>query len=357
MYDMPLSVPSAVFEPGWVDRMRDSIAVSEFSPEAAIITGVFFGGFAVFVALAYFVKSRARDEVRLTPLSWITDADKIRETFLFALRRRSKIRLTFSRDATAGAFTDAALTEVYSDSLVLELSATVRANRGWIGKLVECDFRLRQDPATEQWHFYNFVAEIRDVRVVPEQYALVTLSLPSRLEMEQKRAFLRVEPPRADVRELDAWPESHLRTEPRRPDDPQTWGRPHLSLTEATAPDMTVENLSGGGMRLFLRGEALRAASAMLTPGLRIYLSLRLAERQAPDGTVLFRLSCQVQNVYASETPDGGKAFGLRFMGHAEPAPENPGRLEWKAPQGGGVPGVDDWAYAKHLDMYRSRGQ
>jgi len=357
MYDAPWIDFSALFEPGWVDRMRDSIAVSDFSPEAAIITGAFFGAVVVFVALALLLKSKAKDEPHLTPLSWITDREKVREIFLFALRRRSKIRLTFSREVTTSAHTDAALAEVSSDSLVLELSAAIRANQGWIGKLVECDFRLRQNPATQQWSFYNFVAEIKDVRVVPEQYAQLIVTLPARLEMEQKRAFLRVEPQRTDVRELDVWPESHVRSEPHRPDDPQSWGRPHLSLTETTAPDITVEDISGGGVRLFLRGEALRTGHVMLTPGLRIYLSLRLSDPREPDGSVLFRLSCQVQNVYASDTPDGGKAFGLRFVGHGAPVHDAPSRLEWRAPQGGGVPAMDEWAYAKHLDLYRSRGR
>ncbi|NDY55373.1 hypothetical protein G3N56_01265 [Desulfovibrio sulfodismutans] len=357
MYDAPWHVPSALFDPGWVDRMRDSTAVSEFSPEAAIITAVFFGVFVVLVATAFLVKSRGAGEVRLTPLTWITDTAKIREIFLNALRRRSKIRLTFSREDATGVFTDAALSEVYSDSLTLELSATVQANRGWIGKRVECDFRLRLDPAAEQWNFYTFVAGITDARVVPGQFAQVTISLPSRLEMEQKRAFLRVEPGRADVRELDIWPETHVRDEPHRPDDPETWGHPDLTLTETTAPDIALDNVSGGGLRLSLRGDALRTGLTLLTPGRRVYLFLRLADRQAAGESILFRLACQVMNAYAADAPDGSRAFGLRFVGFGEPAADNPARLGWKALQGGGVPAVDDWAYAKHLDMYRARGK
>ncbi|MEF3697265.1 hypothetical protein [Desulfolutivibrio sp.] len=357
MHDAPWFVPSALFDPGWVDRMRNSIAVSDFSPEAAIITAVFFGGFAVFVAFAFLVKSRSTGEVRLTPLTWITQPDTIRDIFQSALRRRSKIRLTFSRDESMGAFTDAALSEVYSDSLILELSAGVQANRGWIGKRVECDFRLRQDPTTEQWNFYTFVAEITDVRVVPGQFAQITVSLPRCLEMEQKRAFLRVEPGRADVRELDIWPETHVRGDPHRPDDPETWGHPDLTLTETTAPDINLDNVSGGGMRLSLRGDALRTGLTLLVPGRRVYLFLRLTDRQAADESILFRLACQVMNVYAADAPDGSRAFGLRFVGFGEPAADNAARLGWKAPQGGGVPAVDDWAYAKHLDMYRARGK
>ncbi|MDQ7831274.1 MAG: hypothetical protein RDU30_06055 [Desulfovibrionaceae bacterium] len=357
MNHAPWIVPSALFEPGWVDRMRDSIAVSDFSPEAAIITAVFFGGFAIFVAVAFLVKSRATGEVRLTPLTWITQPDKIQDIFQGALRRRSKIRLTFSRDDSTGVFTDAALTEVYSDSLVLELSAGVRANRGWIGKLVECDFRLRPDPATEQWHFYTFTAEIKDAKTVPDQFAQITVSLPRRLEMEQKRAFLRVEPGRADVRECDVWSETRVRGEPHRPDDPETWGRPELSLTEATAPDISLDNISGGGLRLSLRGDALRTGLTLLTPGRRVFLFLRLDDRQAADGSTLFRLACQVMHAYAADAADGSRAFGLRFVGFGEPAEDNPARLGWKASQGGGVPALDDWAYAKHLDLYRSRGR
>ncbi|KUG30065.1 hypothetical protein ASZ90_000034 [hydrocarbon metagenome] len=357
MYDSPWIVPSALFDPGWVDRMRDSIAVSEFSPEAAIITVVFFGGFAVFVAVSLLIKSRAREEVRLTPLTWITEPDKIRDIFHNALRRRSKIRLSFSRDDASGVFADAALAEVYSDSLILELSADIRANSGWTGKRVECDFRLRPDPATEQWHFYTFVAEIKNARVIPGQFAQVTISLPGRLEMEQKRAYLRVEPGRADVRELDIWSEPQVRGEPHRIGDPETWGHAEVTLTETTASDISLDNVSGGGMRLSLRGDTLRAGLTLLTPGRRVYLFLRLADRLGPGGTTLFRLACQVQNAYSANAPDGSRAFGLRFVGFSEPAPDNPAHLQWKAPQGGGVPAMDDWAYAKHLDVYRSRGK
>lgn len=356
MSDLGGLVPLSLFEPGWVDRMRDSIAVNQFSPEAGILTAVFFGSFAVFVALGLLMKSRAEKEKPGIPLTWITDPPRIAEIFDAALRRRSTFRVSFSREQTSTAFTGAALVDVALDGLVLEMSPTVRANRAWIGKLVECDFRLRLDPTKEQWSFYNFIAEIKDVAVRPDEFALVTISLPSRLEMEQKRAFLRVQPPRRDVRECDIWPQAHFRTEERRLEDPSTWGPPHLGLTEATAPDIEIQDISGGGMRLQLRADALRSAIPLLEAGRRIFLFLRLADPGEPEGMV-FYLASRVQNVYSGQDQDGSRAFGLRFVGFGEPDPERPEFLVWRPPQGGGVPAVDEWAYRKHLEIYRSRGR
>ncbi|QLA16708.1 hypothetical protein GD605_11600 [Desulfolutivibrio sulfoxidireducens] len=355
MSDALWLVPLSLFDPGWVDRMRDSTSFNRFSPEAAILTAVFFGGFALFVALGFLFKSRAEKQTRHIPLSWITDKDKIDGIFAMALRHRSKIRVSFSREETASAFTGTALVDVLPSGLVLEMSASVRANRAWIGKLVECDFRLRLDPKKEHWSFYNFVAEIKDVAVRPDDCALVTVSMPSRLEMEQKRAFLRVNPPRRDVKECDIWPPAHFRAEGRRLEDPATWERPHLGLTEATAPDIEIKDISGGGMRLFLRADALRSGQGLLEVGRRIYLSLRLADPGAPEGAA-FYLSCRVQNIYPGDGPESGKAFGLRFVGFGEPDPEHPPLLVWRPPHGGGVPAVDEWAYRKHLELYRSRG-
>lgn len=355
MIDALRLVPVSLFEPGWVDRMRDSIAVSQFSPEAAIITAVFFGGFAASVAVGLLLKSRAEKPIRTIPLTWITDRGRIDAIFATALRHRSKVRVSFSREEATAAFTGAALADVLPDGLVLEMSATVRANRAWIGKLVECDFRLRLDPQKEHWGFYNFVAEIRDVSVRPDEFALVTVSMPSRLEMEQKRAFLRVQPARRDVRGCDVWPQSHFRAEGRRLEDPATWERPHLGLTEATASEIEIRNISGGGMRLSLRGDALRAGHLLMEIGRRVFVSLHLADPSSAEGAAFF-LACRVQNIYPDDEGEGGKAFGLRFVGFGEPDPERPGLLVWKPPRGGGVPAVDEWAYRKHLEIYRSRG-
>ncbi len=356
MSDLGGLVPLSLFEPGWVDRMRDSIAVNQFSPEAGILTAVFFGSFALFLALGFLHKSRAEKEKPGIPLTWITEPHKITEIFDTALRRRSTFRVSFSREQTSTAFTGAALVDLALDGLVLEMSPTVRANRAWIGKMVECDFRLRLDPQKEQWSFYNFVSDIKDVTVRPDEFALVTISMPSRLEMEQKRAFLRVQPPQRDVRECDIWPQAHFRAEERRLEDPSTWGQPHLGLTEATAPDIEIRDISGGGMRLQLRADALRSGLPLLEAGRRIFVRLQLADPGDPEGMV-FYLASRVQNVYSGQDQDGSRAFGMRFVGFGEPDPERPGFLIWRPPQGGGVPSVDEWAYRKHLEIYRARGR
>ncbi|WP_300164198.1 hypothetical protein [Solidesulfovibrio sp.] len=347
----------SLFEPGWWNRMLDSTTSGHPSPEALILTvGIFGLAFAV-IAAGFLIKIRIGNS-DASPTTWIVRPGEIRALLDTALTQRSKMRMSFVRDDPGARSTDATILSVDpARGIELEMTSLVRATQGWVGKLVACDFRLRLDPRKDYHSFYNFVSSIQAVRLANDDFVHMTLSWPKHLELEQKRAFLRVEPPRSFVLELELWHEVAIKQVRGRFGNPATWGQPLLRLDPRLEPPaMEVRNLSGGGVRLEVEGELLQGHKALFEPSNRFLMRLVLAEPEA-DQPLEFFLALRLQNAYGDPGTAGKKAFGLRVLSFGVPA-DAPGGdvLSWK-PAATGVPPLDDWAFRRHLAMYRSRGE
>ncbi len=352
MFAVP-PLPNALFEPGWWDRMADDTNRSVFSPEAAILTVLFFGVFIAVIVVVYFVNIDFRKK-DLTPPSWITNTREILKIFNTALRQRSKMRVSFQREDRGAPSTDGSLVEFSPKGLILELTSIKSLNVHWIDKVVECDFRLRPEADSERQVFYNFTVKILDISKTPEDFVRIRTAPPSHLEQEQKRATLRIEPPQSLIRECSLWRRETVRAHGRA-DDPETWGDPFLDLETAEPDEITVADISGGGMRLDLKADIVKKTQAAFDSGGGFYLALSLVN---PDtgGPLRFLLNAKLQNVYSSKETPGLRSFGLLFAGYGESAPEPPHLVVWKAAGAGGVRDLDDWVFSRHLDLYRSKG-
>lgn len=346
---------AALFEPGWVDAMRDSITRGQTSPEGLILTAALFAAFGLFIALGLLVKIRFRKEEKPPPIAWITKASAIRDILGKALTERSKVRISFAREDPGAKSTDAVLESMTADRLVFELSSIQTVNAAWIGKSIDADFRLRPDPGRENQVFYSFMTEIVDLRRGQDGFTRMSASLPSRLEMEQKRAFLRIEPQRSLIRVLTLWHEDHIRSAKGRFDDPSTWGDPIFELTPENAPCVLVADISGGGMRLEAQKNELRCSRHMLEAGQRLFLRLGLFDADSA-AVETFLLGVKVQNVYVEGELPGALPFGLRFMGQGiRKEPDKP-FVSWLPCGAAGIQGIDDWVFKRHLEIYRGRG-
>ncbi|MHC1788879.1 PilZ domain-containing protein [Solidesulfovibrio sp.] len=346
----------SLFDPGWWDRMLDVTNSGRASPEALILMAAMFGTFFVLIALGLLVKVRFKPTDSV-PSTWITRPGEIRALVDTALTQRSKVRVSFVRDDPGARSTDAAIiTASPGRGIELEMTSLVRANQTWVGKLVACDFRLRLDPHRDLHSFYNFVAPILAVAKAGDNFIHMTVDWPHRLELEQKRGFLRVEPPRGVILELELWHESTIKNVNGRFGDPTTWGRALLRLDpRLDTPDIEVRNISGGGLRLELQHEAYRRQLKLFEPGARFIVRLLLAEPEAGQ-PMEFHLALRLQNIYGEPQAMGLVAMGFRIMSFGVPG-DTPGEtLSWK-PAAAGVPALDDWAFRRHLAIYRKRGE
>lgn len=346
-----------LFDPGWWDRMLDSTTSGHYSPEATILTVAIFTVFGLCIAAGLFLKVNFR-RTESPPATWIVRPGEMRAILDTALHQRSKVRVSFVRDDPGARSTDAALLAVDpARGIELEMTSLVRATPSWVGKLVACDFRLRLDPRKDYYHFYNFVAPIRALRKASDEFVHMTVQWPAHLEMEQKRGFLRIEPPRALVLELELWDENSIKNARGHFGSPASWGEALLSLnTRQDPPNVEIRNISGGGARLEIPSEAIGHHQELFEPGNRFLMRLVLAEPEAGQ-PVEFHLAMRLQNAYGDPGISGKKALGMRFVSFGVPVDAPPlGGLSWKTAVAG-VPALDDWAFRRHLALYRSRGE
>jgi len=351
-----LPVFLTLFDPGWWNRMLDSTNSGHFSPEATILMGGIFALVGLCLAAGFLVKIRiGRQET--PPSTWIVRPGEVRALLDTALTQRSKVRVSFVRDDPGARSTDATILSADPRrGIELEMSSLVRANAAWAGKLVACDFRLRLDPRKDYHSYYNFVSPVLSVRKAGDDFIHMTVAWPTRLELEQKRGFLRVDPPRTFVLELELWHENTIKNSRGRFGDPATWGPPLVRLDpRREIPVVEVRNISGGGLRLEIQAEALRREHALFEPASRFLMRLVLAEPEA-DQPMEFHLALRLQNAYGDPGFTGQKAFGFRFLSFGVPSDALGDSLSWKT-AASGVPALDDWAFRRHLAIYRSRGE
>ncbi|WP_428568341.1 MAG: hypothetical protein ACP59X_09285 [Solidesulfovibrio sp. DCME] len=347
---------TSLFDPGWWDRMRDSTTSGHISPEALILTAVVFGLAFLVIAAGFFIKIRF-GRADAPPTTWIVRPGEIRALLDTALTQRSKVRVSFVRDDAGARSTDATILSVDPvRGIEMEMTSLVRATPSWVGKLVACDFRLRLDPRKDYHSFYGFVSAIAAVRLAGDDFVHMTVTWPKHLELEQKRGFLRIEPPRNFVLELEVWHENTVKTAHGRFGNPSTWGEPLLRLDPRLEPPLIeVRNISGGGVRLEVLSEGLQGHKALFEPTGRFLMRLVLAEPEA-DQPLEFHLALRLQNVYGDPGSAGKKGFGFRIVSFGVPSDAPGDALSWKT-AASGAPALDDWAFRRHLSMYRSRGE
>lgn len=349
-----LPVFQGLFDPGWWDVMLDSTTSGHFSPEATILTVGIFVVAGGFIAAGFLLKLNFR---QATPAdtSGIENPAKIRALLETALTQRSKMRVSFVRDDPGAHSTDATILSVdRARGIELEMTSLVRASQSWVGKLVACDFRLRLDPRRDYHNFFAFVVPVLAIAKAGDDFVHMRVAWPKRLELEQKRAFLRIEPPRNAILELELWPELAARGSQGRLTDPATWGDPLLRFDpDQAGPDMELSNISGGGVRLDIQDLNIRRQGSLFEAGARFLMRLRLAEPET-DEPLDYYLALRLQNIYGDPDAAGRKAYGFRFLSVCPP-PTEEGVLSWKSATAG-VPGIDDWVFRRHLEVYRARG-
>jgi len=80
-----------------------------------------------------------------------------------------------------------------------------------------------------------------------------------------------------------------------------------------------------------------------------------LAEPGEDDVLTIFALA-RVQIIRQEAKVEGRHRLGLRFVRQGILVDRKLTRLRWQAVEEDGIREVDDWVFARHLDIYRQRG-
>ncbi|WP_027192902.1 PilZ domain-containing protein [Megalodesulfovibrio gigas] len=306
---------------------------------------------AVGVGLFNFIRRRLRG--RAAPVGLIIRPQEIRTVLDRAIQERSRLDLRFLPADSSRKTMPCALLDMTATALTLDPPSFVEVRPDWMGRQVECFFRH----LTPKGHilFYTFESTVLGVNSRGNRTAQLDLALPAVMRLEQKRSFLRIDPPSQYFLGLALWLDS-LDAGVFPPPNIKTWGRPALVFApDKSRSPVMISNISASGLRLSIRHEAARQARLAPQLGGRMLILLDLYEPET-ERKKRFWLRCRLQNIHEDfSTRD--LEIGLQIIAFGRPMlDEVPYELAWHAVGEDGVESLAVWVMRRHLELYREKG-
>jgi hypothetical protein len=343
------------FDSDFFVRMLDDIAHNRFSPEGMFLVLAFFGLFGAAVGILLSIKPKIKRTVDAATSNWIIHRTAINDLLHTAVSQRSKVRLSFHRDDKRSRSTDAVFEDISEQGFVLELSTVRKLNRAWIGKLIDCDFRVKEKKS-DVFNFYHFVAEILDIRMGGDEILRLHAAFPLRIEASQKRSNLRIDPPDRLIPVFRVWRAAAVTSGKATELDYESWGEPHFDLVPGRLENQgEIIDLSGGGMGLETVIHVLDDGPHRLAVSDDLYIRVHLVEPDEDMPMMVFILA-RVLVIREEAKVEGRHRLGLRFVRQGKETDPKLTRLRWQTVDEEGIREVDDWVFNRHLELYRQRG-
>ncbi len=173
----------------------------------------------------------------------------------------------------------------------------------WVSVPITMFFPVSKDGVPTFYHF-SAVAHAADRR---ENFTELTFALPPAITPGQNRAFLRFAPPKPLIRGVDLWLMQGSRPLP-------LYGKelpePFLQYQAHGNTNMVLENISAGGMRIFIHEHGMGYNAESFKPGSHLLFFLTLVSKKKKDSKKI--PLPQVQNVkldQAGKAPMQGPAI------------------------------------------------
>ncbi|MCA1944184.1 MAG: hypothetical protein LDL30_02725 [Desulfovibrio sp.] len=317
----------------------------------------FLGMLAVLVALAVcvglfnFIRRRLRGQP--PPVGLIADAKEIRALLDQALVERSRMDVKFLPADGSRKSMPCSLVDMSGNTLTLDPPSFVEARPDWMGRQVQCFFRL--NTAKGQTLFYTFETTILGVDARGDRTARLLAAVPPVMRLEQKRSFLRIDPPQQYFLGLALWRD---RWEPSTlpPSNIKEWGRPPLVfMPDKSRNPVMVSNISASGLRLSVRPDAAKEVNLAPQVGSRVLILLDLYDPDT-ERKRRFWLRCRIQNLH-EDFNTHNLELGMQIIASGRPILEEiPYELAWQAVGEDGVEPLAAWVMRRHLELYREKG-
>ncbi|UZP68202.1 hypothetical protein N1030_04275 [Desulfovibrio mangrovi] len=295
---------------------------------------------------------RSKKNTVYIPHGWVLEPQSIQKNLNEAMELRSKMELQFHSESNRRRSTFCSLYEMSADTVTMECSTLKNISRNWLGKYVDCYFRI-QDEHHNPLH-YMFTSPIIGIRPVGNDICHLNLAMPNKLELKQKRAALRVDPPDQYIMGIALWPEKLL-SDATHDMNFKNWGKPVLSYIPGKRAEIRLVNVSAGGLKLHVKRQNAKECGLSFNIGDRLFVLLDLWEPEAGQRN-RYWLLCRLQMPYIDfETRDVD--LGLQFMRRAEIVDNSNGELFWLSPlRDNEVDEIGNWAMKRHLELYREKG-
>ncbi len=315
-------------------------------------------GIVVLAAIALYLAGKAYNSLKSRlrrgdfPAYWIVRRPEIQCILQQALDQRSKFEIKFLPSDYARPIATCSLEKINQHALQFDIGPEVSVSKRWLNRTVEFYFRIQG--GKRQHVYYRFTSPVVGVKRLGDRGSLFLVEPPPKIELQQKRAFLRLEPPSQYLLGCAVWQES----ERQRPEQLKTWGRPILVYNpDELSNPINVEDISAGGMRLLVTRQIMKKLKLKFTMAQRLYVMLDLYD---PDSSRKrrFWLQCRVQHVYEDfETRNA--EYGLQFMAYGQLRKkdgEPTQQVEWKQTGQEGIELLGSWVMKRHLELYRDKG-
>lgn len=297
----------------------------------------------------YAVKSRSAP-----PAHWIWRRPDLDRIFDQLMAQRAKVDLCFMNQGRRSACRACSLEDVRGEALDLELSSIKDANQTWIGRKVECLFRLANPKHPTQSTFYSMSSEIMGIKKLGSGAGVITVQFPEKVEISQKRMHLRLEPPTNLLLGMAIWPEQ-LAPSGAEERQIKNWGKPRLIyVTGETANPFHIENLSGGGIRVGVERDTIKDSGLDFEIGQTYILLLDLHEPE-DQRKLRFWLMGRIQNRY-EDFETRKLSFGMQFTRQGKRLTEPKNEIRWQRVPEAGIDDLGNWVVKRHLEMYRRSG-
>lgn len=315
-------------------------------PEGDLILATI--GLVVVIVLSYALWRRWRGgDAR--PLSGSTTLPRdISRILTQAMDLRSRIDLSFHPITTSRQTMSCALFDVSPQGVILEMPLGVNPSPGWIGKLMVCYFRIPRE--NKPPYFYTFVSNVAGIHQKGDIHYL-TLAVPAKVELGQKRKHLRLEIPSSDIRDFRIWPAAEDGTF-HFESDPSKWPEPLAVYTRDVHDGLRVLDLSGGGIKLAFDPHRYLGLDDFVAhhPVLFMRLELKPTDNSSfPPYIVAARLRTKAQDF-----DHGTLMLGYEFVECSSTASNE--TIDWvKIEPERGIDELVTWIFKRHLELYRER--
>ena len=239
------------------------------------------------------------------------------------------------------------LTRILSSQLELEVLSYI--SRELEGASVEVYFRATMPEGAS---FFKFMSTVQHVKGNYEKTRLL-ISMPRDIDTGQKRHFIRVKPPKEQVRVIGLWELSPTKPMPRNTSE---IGKPLLHYKAGMeAEPLQVADISATGMGLSFPAESVNEKPIDLDKGSQL-LCLLIYQVSKEERMVTFWCTCDVLNVRMLKDPTPTMILGTEFSNWAilEPGKSD---INWfhSTPKSGVSP-ITQWVMQMDIQQRKLTG-
>lgn len=308
---------------------------------------------AFLILLYLLVRAILARRKRYIPHGEIVGQAEIREIFKAAFDQRRPFEVQVQTDAGQRRPTLRCSPEkLDSETFTVEINGLKSLSSRWLGREVTVFFRIMSG---KDFVYYTFPSSIIKINTPRQGICHISLPIPDALENRQKRAFLRMPPPREYFKGGALW-HGETMPPPEKLNEISLWPRPSLLSIPNRVEQFQILDLSAGGARLRIATDVVSKFHLQFNSAEHLIIMLDLYDPEM-EKRLRFWLQCRIQNVW-TEQPSRDVHMGLQCLGWARPREGaeagQAGNIEWlRMSKSNEVEPLGNWIMRRHLELFR----